>query len=513
MPDVDLYLRVSTRLQREEGTSLASQERACRELAQRLGLAVACVHAEDFPGDTLDRPLFERLRERIRAGQTHGVIVYDPDRLARSPILQAVAEMEFDRQKVSLHYVTEPSADSPEAQLVRYIKGYAAQIERLQIRERTMRGRKERALRGMLPTGGGGLYGYRYNRETGRREIDEDEAVIVRMIYRWVVEEDASLFKIIWRLREMGIPSPGGSALWSQSTVQRLIKNEAYKGVTYSNKYQAVEPLRRFIDHPKRRNSRMVLRDPSEWIPQPGVTPALVDPPTWEHAQRTLHSHLVISKRNSKHEYLLKGRIYCGICGHRMYGTPTAKGLHAYRCHWRRKEVTLTPCDNRLIGAEKLDREVWAALKAVLLQPEIILAEVTRRRDQDHDPTPERLADVETRIRKLRRQEENLVRHLGDDDLDQEPIVKQLKLLKKEREGFEAEKTRLEEQRRRLGDWGDLESQVRHFCERAAANIEEFTYQDKLDALEAVEVKVYVDRQHWWGDAVVPLARATFRDS
>jgi site-specific DNA recombinase len=62
--------------------------------------------------------------------------------------------------------------NSPEGQLIGFVNGYAAQIEREKIRERTVRGKLARAAQGKLPEGTGkGAYGYRYESETGRREL------------------------------------------------------------------------------------------------------------------------------------------------------------------------------------------------------------------------------------------------------------------------------------------------------------------------------------------------------
>ena len=40
-----------------------------------------------------------------------------------------------------MRFVTEPLDNSPEGHLIRYVKGYAAQIEREKIIDRTVRGR------------------------------------------------------------------------------------------------------------------------------------------------------------------------------------------------------------------------------------------------------------------------------------------------------------------------------------------------------------------------------------
>ena len=58
------------------------------------------------------------------------------------------------------------------------------EVEREMIAERTKRGKAERARKGKIAQGTGkGIYGYRYIQELGRREIDGDQAVVVRRIF------------------------------------------------------------------------------------------------------------------------------------------------------------------------------------------------------------------------------------------------------------------------------------------------------------------------------------------
>ena len=80
-----------------------------------------------------------------------------------------VAE-ECAKREVELQFVLEPLDNSPEGALIRYVKGYAAQIERERIKERTMRGKRSRARAGfMVQATGKGIYGYRYVPDTKKR--------------------------------------------------------------------------------------------------------------------------------------------------------------------------------------------------------------------------------------------------------------------------------------------------------------------------------------------------------
>ncbi len=179
------YCRVSTKAQAEEGTSLESQQKACERLAMEKGYEVSQVFKEDWPGDSLDRPELNRLRDLMRSDHVSAVVCHATDRLARNPIHLAIFAEECQKNEIELLFVTEPLDNSPEGQLIQFVKGYAAQIEREKIRERTVRGKHMRAVQGKLPQGTGkGIYGYRYNKTVGRRVVVQTEADVIRRMFR-----------------------------------------------------------------------------------------------------------------------------------------------------------------------------------------------------------------------------------------------------------------------------------------------------------------------------------------
>ena len=76
---------------------------------------------------------------------------------AKAPCKDLIAE-ECERAGVTLELVTEPLDSSPEGQLLTYVKGYAAKIEREKSRERNLCGRKTRVLSGKVLGAGYHMY-------------------------------------------------------------------------------------------------------------------------------------------------------------------------------------------------------------------------------------------------------------------------------------------------------------------------------------------------------------------
>src|SRR5207244_4457186 len=131
----------------------------------------------------------------------------------------------------------------------RFVRGYAAKVEHEKIRERCMRGKLARVRAGKIHCGGTELYGYVRDKEAGVRHIHEPEAVIVRMVYRWVGEEHVAIHAVIRRLNDMGVPPPSAgkrtfrdpnrTPRWGQGAVKRILSDPGYKGETLSWRWKS----------------------------------------------------------------------------------------------------------------------------------------------------------------------------------------------------------------------------------------------------------------------------------
>ena len=123
-----LYCRVSSRGQEQDGTSLDTQLDSCRRLALERGYTIAEEHTyrEVHTGTELwERPQLTRLREAIRRREVRAVVVHAIDRLSRDPVHLGVVLSEADHVGVEVLFVTEPLDNSPEGQLIRFVRGYA----------------------------------------------------------------------------------------------------------------------------------------------------------------------------------------------------------------------------------------------------------------------------------------------------------------------------------------------------------------------------------------------------
>lgn len=89
--------------------------------------------------------------------------------------------------------------------------------------------------------GNSACYGYIWNKETKKLEINEEQAEVVRNVFNWYIDGMGTR-AIARKLNELNIPSCKGTK-WCQSAVRRIISQEKYCGDLIEQKYYTIDPL------------------------------------------------------------------------------------------------------------------------------------------------------------------------------------------------------------------------------------------------------------------------------
>jgi len=397
-----LYARVSSEKQKEEQT-IGSQTEALKEYAQANGYMVVpewIFQDEGYSGAILNRPDLERLRDLAAEGQIETILVYSPDRLSRRYAYQVLLMEEFARHGVETVFIKSPQASTPEEQLLVQFQGMIAEYERAQIAERTRRGKKHRAKTGLVNVLSGAPYGYRYVKKSeisaAYYEIVEEEAAIVREVYRWYTEEALSIGQIYRKLNTLGVETRRGKSTWDRSTVWAMLRNPAYQGTACFGKTEHAErkKITRLLRKrggfsPRCSCSRERPRE--EWIEIP--VPPIIKESTFSLAQERLERNKQFSPRHTKEPTLLQGLLVCNECGYALYRTSTRtskRKLYYYRClgsddyrypHGRK-------CTNRPIRQDYLDDVVWTQVMQLFEDPDLIRNEINRRIQEARNANP-----------------------------------------------------------------------------------------------------------------------------
>lgn len=175
--------------------------------------------------------------------------------------------------------------------------------------------------------GGGGLYGYL--KHNSKLTIIEDEAKVVKMIFKMYSSENYGLKKIGEVLAKRNIFTRKGK-VFSDTSLKKMIKNPRYKGF-YTANLSEVEDYK---------THKRIYKDKKEWIiykDNKGFIPAIVSEKLWKKANE------ILEKNSKKNKSIFENRMYTSkiICyEHNIPFIRSASG--------KRKNNPVWQCNNYL---------------------------------------------------------------------------------------------------------------------------------------------------------------------
>ena len=526
-----IYCRVSSKGQ-EDGTSLPTQEEACRTYCEEHGYQVdeSNIYRDVQTGAILNRPALERLREQIRSGHIRVAVVYAIDRLSRDQTHLGVLIYEADEHDVKLEFVTEQLDDTPAGQFLRQALGFVASIEHEKIKERTQRGRKARARAGKLIPGSFPLYGYQWgDEEKATYAPDPETAPIVQRIYREVAA-GTPVNRLCWQLTTEGVPTPTQilmrrgyvigrmpSGSWQKSTVNHLLRHPAYGGrataYRYENTYRKEKDPQTGLVRRIRVQTERNAEDEDRIALPLEACPALVDAETVAAVRvRLARNKEEAARRNTDPEgaLLRGGYIVCGYCGAAMHAYRATGGRAAqYMCGRRRNGFPST-CQAKTITVHRIDQVVWDQVKRALMDRDHITQALERRRVETTEAEAQgtaTLAAVEGRLRQLEQRGVNLTSAIAEANTVETRFVltQALDGLAVQRRSLEAERAKLESESAWRTESAAQLASLEAWAGTVAGRLDEFDYNQKRLALYALGVRVQV-----WGTDHEPRYRISF---
>ncbi len=472
-----IYIRVSTEEQALHGYSAAEQEEAGRRRIHEIALPEEPVEIYVFAdlgysGATLDRPKLTEMREWIRDGRLDLLVLRDPDRLSRKLAHQLLLTEEFEKAGLRLEFLDFEWKNTPEGRLFYSIKGAIAEYEREKIRERMMRGKLQKARQGGMPVGFT-VYGYQYDPETGKVSINEDEAAVVRNIFKWFANEDIGIAGVTNRLNDLEIPTRKRTGYWHRQVVRQILVNPVFKGEWKYGK----------IDWHTR-----TPRPPREVITIP--VPPIVDPVTWEKAQEKLREIRRLWTKQGRRKYLLSGLLTCADCGNTMGGAYIrwwGVAERRYTCRRARCVSRNQGCrPPKAIRADELEKIVWGQVKAFLCDPDTVAREAAASAPRADELRQEHRR-IEKRLLEVERGREAVLDALASGlfELDVKTKAK-LASLKEKRERLEARKKELEHVLRSTESAAVRMDELRTLAEGVLDRLDEMSFEEKRGLVRAL---------------------------
>lgn len=430
------YARVSGDDRHTEGRNLSSQSNMTREYALEHGYQIVKELAEDDRGANGASFELEQLnlaREMAHNNQFDVLIVREMDRLSRNLAKQLLVEEELKHNNVRIEYVLGEYPDTPEGALMKHLKASIAEYERMKTRERTSRGRRDKAASGKLV---GNCLPYGYKKVGDRHEAqvlkDDDEVKIIKQIFRWFLTEKTSMRQIAQRLTDDGVTIRGvaynrpGVAVWSSNIIRRILANKSYIGQ---------------FSH-----SGVLIYRPDLAIIEPGdfqlVQEILADNIQWQRKK---------GRDATPGRYLLLDHFYCS-CDYRMTGNtqnPGGKQYIYYQCVTRSYPAGKKTCKEIAVRVSKVDEIVWAWLKILLSMDERLLRkglnQIKAEREDKTQSKRESMNAANVKIESIGKKIAGLMRTFeGDEDEDViATLQEQINVLKKTKAELIAQRDKL----------------------------------------------------------------------
>ena len=318
----------------------------------------------------IKRDNFMKMIEDARLGKFDLIITKEISRFSRNTLDSIKYTRELLSFGVAVLFVNDNiNTALPDSELRLTIMASMAQDEIRRLSERVKFGMNRAIERGEI-LGNDMLYGYKKDKNTGKLNIIEEEAKVVRKIYELYAIEELSLSKIAKTLNN---ENTYAKKKWCISTISRMIENPKYKGYYCAKKSEIVDYMSKKIKYFEKKDW-IIYEDKKRISP-------IVDEKLWERAnirlklRKKAFSERKKDKSIYKNRYLYSAKIYCA-----EHNTV----FHRRKFRKNKKDITWvcseylkngkTTCDSPNIRESELD----AIFKELISKLQIDFNEVTQ---------------------------------------------------------------------------------------------------------------------------------------
>ena len=373
---IALYIRLSTEDSKVGSFSIDNQKHALHQYVDTMeghkNAEVLEFIDNGYSGTNFERPAVQELLDQMREGKINCIIVKDFTRFGRNSIevgyfMEMVFPLygvrfisindEFDSDKlhgdtgginvafkylVSEFYSRDLSIKYKSAKYVKFRRGeYQSKL---------------------CP------YGYRKG-ENGRMEPNEETAPNVRLIFE-CARDGFTPNEIVKALFMRHIPTPAEykathgynghdisrcCGIWPVSSVINILNDERYTGTYIMGKREVTEVG----------GHRVRMKDESQWIKIPDHHPAIISKELFNQVQAQ-RLRFKCPKKGTR-VYPLRGKVFCGSCGHAM--PRTAKKKATFFCRYTQVNES-APCYGLTVTEAELEGMLYKILSK---QAQVIL--------------------------------------------------------------------------------------------------------------------------------------------
>jgi len=294
-----IYTRVSTEEQADKGKSLETQEKICMKWAKDNDYKISEIYRDEGKSATnLNRPALKEILARCQDQENiDAILIQDTDRLARNTLDHLTIKALLKKHDVKLISISQPMLDdSPEGNLIDTIIASVNAFQSQITGRKTSKVMEEKARLGWYP---GGLPPLGYKNvdnpsplSTLDKKIigfDTQTAPYMKKVFEMYSTGNYSIKDLAEYLNKKGVISPKGYKIHI-STLNNHLRNEFYVGKFTWKKIQYT-----------------------------GNHTPLIEKSLFNKVQLVLDAHNQYASRKRKHNFLLRGFLYCGECASRFW--------------------------------------------------------------------------------------------------------------------------------------------------------------------------------------------------
>lgn len=335
-----IYARYSSHNQREE--SIEQQVEECMNFARANKYSVIQIYADKaVSGKTEKRTQFQKMLKDAEKREFTTVIAYKSNRIARNMLNALTTEEKLSKLGIETFYCKEEFGNSAAGRFALRTMMNVNQFYSENLAEDVKRGMRDNAENCMV--NGQVCYGYKKG-DDGKYAINEKEADIVREIFTKALN-GVSNAEIARDLNDRGYRTRRGNQ-WNKGSFHKLLQNDTYIGVYH--------------------HSGVTIEN--------GV-PAIIDKSVFQAVSAMQDKKKYVKGRHTENgDYLLTGKLFCGLCGSPMVGVSgktreNKPNYYYYVCKNRREKHE---CEKKPVPRDQIERTVVQLTKDYVLKDDVI---------------------------------------------------------------------------------------------------------------------------------------------
>ena len=399
MERVAIYLRKSRAeldQETEQHDTLSRHRTELLYYAKRHALNIVQIYEEIISGERIQhRPEMMKLLKEVENGMYQAVLVMDMDRLGRGNMQEQGLIIDTFRESNTLIITPRKTYNLRNEFDEEYseFEAFMARKELKIITRRLQSGRIRSAKEGNF-NATYAPFGYRVLKVDSRTRtlvIHEEEADIVRLIFKMYIESNLGMFLLADRVNELGLTFKGKP--FKSWNVNQILKNQVYIGKIVFNK-----KLSKASNDPNKKRTSM-KRPEEEIVYAEGKHPPIIEPSLFMQVQQKIK----LKDNPSLHKMRplqnpLAGILKCGLCGKTMSRNCTSRDKQFIRC-------TTNECKNHGTKMERVEKEVVKHMKQWMKQYKI---QLKQKKQENNDYERNILKSTKKDWEQLKKQKEQL---------------------------------------------------------------------------------------------------------